>query len=77
MSFQSDPAYWTQSTKVCGNSITFCSCILDGTKLEQNPTKREIVVMWAKDAAAGAALVLFMVSSFILASGAHALTSHL
>ncbi len=33
--------------------------------------------MWAKDAAAGAALVLFMVSSFILASGAHALTSHL
>jgi hypothetical protein len=77
MSFQRDPSYWTEATQIRGNSITFCSCALDRTKVEQNSTKREIVVMWAKDAAAGAALVLFMVSSFILASGAHALTSHL
>ena len=77
MTYQRDPRYWTQAVEYHGNSITFCSCVLDGTKVEQNPTKREIVVMWAKDAAAGAALVLFMVSSFILASGAHALTSHL
>jgi hypothetical protein len=77
MSFQRDPSYWTEATRIQGNSIPFCSCALDRTKVEQNPTKREIVVMWAKDAAAGAALVLFMVSSFILASGAHALTSHL
>jgi hypothetical protein len=75
MSYQRDPAYWTQSTKVCGNSVTICSCVLDGTKVEQIPTKREIAVMWAKDAAAGAALILFMVSSFVLASGAHLLTS--
>ena len=58
--------------------IMFCSCVLDGTKVEQNPTKREIMVMWIKDAAAGAGLILFMVSSFVLASGAHAVvTSHL
>jgi hypothetical protein len=76
MSFQRDPAYWTQSTRIRGNSITFCSCVLDGTKVEQNPTKREIVIMWAKDAAAGAALIVFMVSSFVLASGA-SLAAHL
>ena len=29
--------------------------------------------MWLKDAAAGAGLILFMVSAFVLASGAQAL----
>jgi hypothetical protein len=77
MSYQRDPSYWTQATRIRGNSITFCSCVLDGTKVEQNPTKREIVVMWLKDAAAGAGLVLFMVASFVLASGAHAALNHL
>ena len=34
--------------------------------------------MWLKDAAAGAGLILFMVSAFVLASGAHAvLNTHL
>jgi len=33
--------------------------------------------MWAKDAAAGAGLVLFMVWAFMLASGAHAVMNHL
>ena len=33
--------------------------------------------MWMKDAAAGAGLVLFMVTSFVLASGAHAALTHL
>jgi hypothetical protein len=32
--------------------------------------------MWVKDAAAGAGLLLFMVSAFVLASGAHAVLSH-
>ena len=31
--------------------------------------------MWIKDAAAGAGLIVFMVSSFALASGAHAFLS--
>ena len=75
MSYQRAPGYWTTATKI-GNSITICSCVLDGTKVEQNPTKREIVIMWAKDAAAGAGLILFMVSAFVLASGAHAVLSH-
>jgi hypothetical protein len=48
-----------------------------GTKLEQIPTKREIVIMWARDAAAGAGLIFFMVSAFVLASGAHAVLSRL
>ena len=34
-------------------------------------------MLWAKDAAAGAGLVLFMVWAFVLASGAHAALSHL
>ena len=55
-----------------GNSITFCSCIQTRTKLEQNPTKREVAVMWIKDAVAGFGLIVFMVSSFVLAGGAHA-----
>ena len=33
--------------------------------------------MWLKDAAAGAGLIIFMVSSFVLASGAHTVLSHL
>ena len=76
MAYQRDPSYWTRASEIHGNSITLCSCVLDGTKVEQNPTKREIVIMWAKDAAAGAGLILFMVSAFVLASGAHAVLSH-
>jgi hypothetical protein len=57
------------------NPITFCSCVPCRTELEQIPTQREIAVMWIKDAAAGAGLIIFMVSSFILASGAHAVLS--
>ena len=34
-------------------------------------------MMWAKDAAAGAGLILFMVSAFVLASGAHAVLNRL
>jgi hypothetical protein len=56
-------------------AITFCSCAPCRTELEQNPTQREIAVMWIKDAAAGAGLIIFMVSSFVLASGAHAVLS--
>ena len=33
--------------------------------------------MWAKDVAAGAGLVMFMVWAFVLASGAHAVLHHL
>jgi hypothetical protein len=50
--------------------ITFCSCVPFRTELEQTPIKREIAVMWMKDAAAGAGLIIFMVSSFVLAGGA-------
>jgi len=71
MSFQRPPHYWLEPVRVRGNSITFCSCVLNGTKIEQTSTKREMVIMWIKDAAAGAGLVLFMVSAFVLASGAH------
>ncbi len=77
MSYQRDSRYWIQATKVAGNSITFCSCVLDGTQVEQNSSKRERMIMWAKDIAASAGLILFMVSAFVLASGAHAvLGSH-
>jgi hypothetical protein len=31
--------------------------------------------MWIKDAVAGAGLIIFMVSSFVLASGAHLVLS--
>ena len=71
MSYQRDPAYWTSAIEFHGNSITVCSCIPCRTKVEQKPSKREVMVMWIKDAAAGAGLVLFMVSAFVLASGAH------
>jgi hypothetical protein len=77
MSYQCNPHYWTSAVEFHGNSITVCSCIPVGTKVEQNPTKREIRVMWIKDVAAGAGLVLFMVSAFLLASGAHAAMNHL
>ena len=77
MSYQRHQHYWTSAVEVHGNSVTFCSCIPVGTKVEQNPTKRETMVMWIKDAAAGAGLVLFMVSAFLLASGAHAAMNHL
>ena len=33
--------------------------------------------MWVRDAAAGAVLAFFMVSSFVLASGAHAVLAAL
>jgi hypothetical protein len=55
------------------NSITFCSCVSCGTEIEQIPTKREIVMMWAKDAAAGFGLVMFMAASFVAAHGAQSL----
>jgi hypothetical protein len=55
------------------DSITFCSCVSCRTELEQIPTKQERVMMWAKDAAAGAGLVLFMAASFLLANGAQGL----
>jgi hypothetical protein len=77
MTYQRDPAYWTAAAEYRGDSITFCSCVLGGTKVEQNPSKREIAIMWAKDAAAGAGLILFMVSAFVLASGAHAVLGQL
>jgi hypothetical protein len=54
------------------NSVLFCSCAPMRTKVEQNSETREAAVMWIKDAAAGAGLIIFMVSSFVLASGAHA-----
>ncbi len=71
MSYQRDPIYWSNAARTQGNLITFCSCVLGGTKLEQNSTKREIAIMWIKDAAAGAGLILFMMSAFVLTSGAH------
>ncbi|MEY4707319.1 MAG: hypothetical protein RJB58_1042 [Pseudomonadota bacterium] len=71
MSYQRDPLYWSNAIRVQGDSVTFCSCVLGGTKLEQNSTKRETAIMWIKDAAASAGLILFMVTAFVLASGAH------
>jgi hypothetical protein len=41
------------------------------------PQAREIGIMWIKDVAAGAGLILFMVSAFVLASGAHAVLHHI
>jgi hypothetical protein len=57
------------------NSILFCSCQAMRTKIERNSKNREAAIMWFKDAAAGAGLIIFMVSSFVLASGAHAVLS--
>jgi hypothetical protein len=58
---------------VQGNSITFCSCMRTGTELE-HPSSKQEAIMWLKDAAAGWGIVLFMVSAFVLASGASAFT---
>jgi hypothetical protein len=77
MSCQRNPSYWTSAVEFHGNSITICSCVPAGPKVEHFPSKREITVMWIKDAAAGAGLVLFMVSAFVLASGAHIALNHL
>ncbi len=55
------------------NSITFCSCISCRTEIEQTATKREFIMMWAKDAAAGFGLVMFMAASFLAAHGAQGL----
>jgi hypothetical protein len=77
MSFERAPAHWTRAVEFHGNSIMICSCVPCGTKVEQIPSKREIMVMWIKDAVAGAGLVLFMVSAFVLASGAHIALNHL
>ena len=52
------------------NMITFCSCTPCRTELEHTPTQRESAIMWLKDAAAGAGLIIFMASSFVLAGGA-------
>jgi hypothetical protein len=57
------------------DSITFCSCVPCRTELEQIPTQREVRIMWIKDGLAGAGLIIFMISSFVLASGAHAVLS--
>ena len=73
MSCERPHRIWIEATRVTGNSITFCSCVLDGTQVEQTSSKREPVIMWAKDIAASAGLILFMVSAFVLASGAHVL----
>jgi hypothetical protein len=56
--------------------IMFCSCFGIGTKLEQEDSEGDRI-MWAKDVAAGAGLVLFMVWAFVLASGAQAALNHL
>ena len=40
-----------------------------------NVAKREAIMLWVKDAAAGVGLVAFMAASFLLASGAHSLLS--
>jgi hypothetical protein len=55
------------------HSITFCSCIPCRTEIEQIPTRREIIMLWAKDAAAGFGLVVFMAASFLAAHGAQGL----
>jgi len=70
------PHFFTRATRIRGNSVTFCSCVLDGTQVEQTSPERETRRMWFKDAAAGAGLILFMVSAFVLASGAQALIIH-
>jgi hypothetical protein len=57
------------------SSITLCSCVPCRTKLEQNRSKRETIMVWAKDAVAGVGLVLFMAASFVLANGAQGLLS--
>jgi len=43
------------------------------TQVEHYLWKREMTIMWLKDAAAGAGLVLFIASSFALASAVQAI----
>jgi hypothetical protein len=59
------------------NLILVCSCFLSGTKIEHIHKKEGEQIMWIKDAMAGAGLILFMASSFVLASGAHAVLHHI
>jgi hypothetical protein len=66
------PRFWSPQPLYEVDLISFCSCAVIRTKLEQNSKTREAAIMWIKDAAAGAGLIIFMVSSFVLASGAHA-----
>jgi hypothetical protein len=60
-------------TAVSATSITFCSCIPNRTEIEHIPATREVLMLWAKDAAAGLGLVLFMAASFLAAHGAQGL----
>jgi hypothetical protein len=73
MRYERQHRYWIEATRITGKSITFCSCVLSRTQVERNSSKREPMIMWAKDIAASAGLILFMVSAFVLASGAHAI----
>jgi hypothetical protein len=57
------------------NLVTFCSCVSCRTEIEQTRSKRETIMVWAKDAVAGVGLVLFMAASFVLANGAQGLLS--
>jgi hypothetical protein len=54
-------------------SITFCSCVLPRTEIEQKPIGREVWIMWFKDVAAGAGLVVFMAASFAFVSSLQAI----
>jgi hypothetical protein len=67
--------FGSQSSTYELNSVLFCSCGPMRTKVEQTSRKREDAVMWIRDAAAGAGLIIFMISSFALANGAHAVLS--
>jgi hypothetical protein len=69
------PVFSHPEPTILPSSITFCSCAPLRTELEQTLDKREITVMWIKDAAAGFGLVIFMVSSFVLAGAAHSVLS--
>jgi hypothetical protein len=53
-----------------GYLILFCSCNSNRTEIEQISRKREMIMLWAKDAAAGVGLVVFMVAAFAVANGA-------
>jgi hypothetical protein len=72
MTYPQAPALEIYAPRYDVNSVLFCSCAPMRTKIEQTSKKREVAAMWIKDAAAGAGLIIFMISSFALASGAHA-----
>ena len=57
--------------------ISFCSCFQTRTKVEHSLNGEGDPTMWAKDVAAGAGLLMFMVWAFVLASGAQAVLHHL